>query len=203
LFFRRTTTKTQEDTGTSKEIKTHPQEQAVVGTISSHGVGGAASSHQQHHTAAAEAAAEAKQPQTTTDNTLSLISVVTPNEKLVENFIRTVNAGDTCGLSQWVTNDADWYFQEAHMTLPGFLAEMQKIFDSFLDFHLHVHAIKEQPDGSVVVRLHASGTHTGAPFAFGPYPEIAPSGMHVVMDMEYVLHHQSIGQGVFATNKSF
>jgi ketosteroid isomerase-like protein len=133
----------------------------------------------------AKASAEAGATTTTAVPALT-VPFETPNEELVVKFFNSPSSGEHHDLSQFFTPDADWLFQDAHMTMPGFLAEMQKVFQSFPDFRFHIHSVQEQPDGTVLARINAVGTHTGAPFAFGPYPEIQATGIRVTMDHEYV-----------------
>jgi predicted ester cyclase len=124
---------------------------------------------------------------TTTTTAIPALTVQTPNEEVVVQFFNNSSSGDH-DLLQYFTNDADWIFQEAHMTMPGFVAEMEKVFQSFPDFQFQIHSVQEQPDdgNTVLVRVNAVGTHTGLPFAFGPYPEIPATGIRVTMDHEYV-----------------
>jgi hypothetical protein len=137
-----------------------------------------------------EAKASAGAETSTTADPVLTVPFETPNEELVIKFFSSPTSGEHHDLSQFFTHDADWLFQDAHMTMPGFLAEMQKVFQSFPDFRFHIYSVQEQPDGvTVLARINAVGTHTGAPFAFGPYPEIQAAGIRVTMDHEYVSPH--------------
>lgn len=83
--------------------------------------------------------------------------------------------------------NADIMFKEAPMTFMGFREEMTRIFESFPDFKLNlVRPLKEQPDGRVEATLFATGTHVGKPYSFGPFPEIAPTGIAIKLEPEYV-----------------
>jgi hypothetical protein len=190
--FRRKTTRN-EDAG-RKEVGTKKQEQAVgktsrrstsstTQTTTSGGVIHNDKNNQQQdkHDAKQELMAAAK------PGAQTAVPTRTPKEELVAKFLGS--HGDRCDLiTQYCTDDCDWSFAEAHMTVPGFLDESQKIFHSFPDFHFLIETITERPaDGTVVARVRAAGTHTGAPFAFGPYPEIAATGTRVVLDPEYVV----------------
>jgi hypothetical protein len=82
---------------------------------------------------------------------------------------------------------ADVLFKEAPMTLDGYEDEWQKVYHSFPDFSLQLEGdIQEQADGKIVAIVLASGTHTGAPYAFGPYPEIPITNIRVNNDPVYV-----------------
>jgi ketosteroid isomerase-like protein len=192
LFFHRNTTR-QEDAG-RKEVGTK-QEQSEGkttrrSTISSQTTTGSGAinndNNQQqdkHDAKQALTAAAAAKPVVQT-----VVPTRTPKEELVAKLLGT--SGDRCrdNILQCCTDDCDWSFAEAHMTVPGFLDESQKIFHSFPDFHFLIETITERPaDGTIVARVRAAGTHTGASFAFGPYPEIAATGTRVVLDPEYVV----------------
>jgi ketosteroid isomerase-like protein len=191
LFFHRNTTR-QEDAG-RKEVGTK-QEQSEGkttrrSTISSQTTTGSGAinndnnQQQDKHDAKQALTAAAAKPVVQT-----VVPTRTPKEELVAKLLGT--SGDRCrdNILQCCTDDCDWSFAEAHMTVPGFVDEVEKIFQSFPDFHHQVETITEQPeDGTVVARTRAAGTHTGAPFAFGPYPAIAATGTRVVLDPEYVV----------------
>jgi len=55
--------------------------------------------------------------------------------------------------------------------------EMQKVLSSFPDLQFHYDSIEEVQPGVVVVsHFHATGTHTGTPYAFGPFPNVPARG---------------------------
>jgi predicted ester cyclase len=113
----------------------------------------------------------------------------TAKEELVAEFFGSFK-DPSREITRYCTDDCDLLFVEANMTITDFLDETLKMYHSFPDFHYHIETITERPDDNgtvVVVRGYATGTHTGAPFGFGPYPEIAAKGTRVVLDPEYVL----------------
>jgi basic membrane lipoprotein Med (substrate-binding protein (PBP1-ABC) superfamily) len=120
------------------------------------------------------------------DNPTRPIPFKTANEAVVANMMNRTNAGEQDDPATFYTDDAELVFQDAHMTVRGLQDELQKLSKSFPDFHFRVHdgSLEEQPDGTVYVRFNAVGTHTGAPYAFGPYPEVKTTGIRVEMDAE-------------------
>jgi predicted ester cyclase len=190
LFRRKTTRKG--DAG-RKEVGTKKQEQAV-GTTSRK------STSSTQTTTSGEAINndnnqqdkhDAKQDPTATaakSGVQAAVPTRTPKEELVAKFFAGHVDHRPDLITEVCTDDCDLSFAEAHMTIPGFLDETQKVFRSFPDFHFQIETITEQPaDGTVFARVRATGTHTGAPFGFGPYPEIAAKGTRVVLDPEYVV----------------
>jgi hypothetical protein len=122
----------------------------------------------------------------------SIIRLIkTHGEGAVAGLINGISSGER-DLARFFTDDADVLFHEAPMTARGFQEEMDKIFDSFPDFRYIVHddtdgrPTQEQPDGTVVVQLHAVGNHTGAPYAYGADPEVPTTGRRVELPLECV-----------------
>lgn len=111
--------------------------------------------------------------------------VLTPNEQVVNDFLHIINSQGE--LAQFVDPDANIRFKETPMTFAGFQEEMGRIFESLPDFKLNiVGPIKEQSDGTVLANMFATGTHTGKPYSFGPFPEIDSKGAAITLDPEYV-----------------
>lgn len=108
----------------------------------------------------------------------------TRNEQVVAEFVRYVNEHENFGCL--FHDRADILFKEAAMTLDGFLEEWEKIFKSFPDFSMRVEGgIREQEaDGTVIAVFCVSGTHTGAPYCFGPFPEIEATNIKANNDPE-------------------
>jgi hypothetical protein len=132
-------------------------------------------------------------------------TTTTPNQQVFLDWVQKINAHDVDDVAEVFCRMADIYFQPdgAHMVLSGFCDEMRTVFRSFPDYRLTVVprddnddddvVVREVPlndndhDGTIVVaRLVASGTHTGAPYAYGPYPEIPVSHRRVQNDVAYV-----------------
>lgn len=109
---------------------------------------------------------------------------LTPNEQVAVNFISIMNAGgDSAPL---FTEKADVLVKDAPMFMEGYNSEAKKFSRSFPDFRIKVmdSGVKEQADGTVTIFVCASGTHSGEPYSFGPYPEIPATHIRVVNDPE-------------------
>jgi SnoaL-like polyketide cyclase len=71
------------------------------------------------------------------------------------------------------------------LTLQELEEETKKFFASLPDFSSVYDRVEAMKDGTVVVRnVVCGGTHTGAPFAFGPCEPLPPSGKKVTCDKE-------------------
>jgi hypothetical protein len=133
------------------------------------------------------------------------MTTTTPNKQVFLDWVQKINAHDIEEVAEVFCRMADIYFQPdgAHMVLSGFCDEMRTVFRCFPDYRLTVVprdddydddvVVREVPlddkdhDGTIVVaRLVASGTHTGAPYAYGPYPEIPVSHRRIQNDVAYV-----------------
>jgi predicted ester cyclase len=179
--FRRKTTRN-EDAG-QKEVGTKKQEQAVGKTTSRRST----SSTTQTTTSGGAITNSDKNNQQQDKQDAKLPR--TAKEELVAEFFGSFK-DPRREITRYCTDDCDLLFVEANMTITDFLDETLKMYYSFPDFHYHIETITERPDDNgtvVVVRGYATGTHTGAPFGFGPYPEIAAKGTRVVLDPEYVV----------------
>ena len=68
--------------------------------------------------------------------------------------------------------------------LQDFVNQMVVVYASFPDYDSHWESVKEDPSsGSVMIKnFTSSGTHTGAPFAFGPFPPVAAQGAAIKDD---------------------
>lgn len=107
----------------------------------------------------------------------------TRNELIAKTLMDKLNAHE-CALSLFHPR-AEWLFPEASMTVTEYFEEQKSILASFPDFHLAAtSAIKEQQDGSVSFHVRGRGTHTGAPYGFGPYPILEAKGVRCQNDPE-------------------
>jgi hypothetical protein len=78
-------------------------------------------------------------------------------------------------------------FESAEFLLDTWIEDAGKIGSSYPDFHLSYERIIDiSPTQAMIVNLQASGTHTGTPYGFGPYPEIPATGLHCKNDFEDV-----------------
>ena len=60
------------------------------------------------------------------------------------------------------------------------------IVASFPDIHWEWTETQELNDGTVTSKCVVTGTHTGAPFGFGPFPKIPANGVKCQNDPEYI-----------------
>lgn len=112
------------------------------------------------------------------------VTLLTENEQVVTDHLQHINNREEM---THFHADANIMFKDAPMTLGGFQEELRRIFDSLPDFKLHiVGPIQEQADGTVLATMYATGTHTGKPYSFGPFPEVDPKGTAIKLDAEYV-----------------
>eukprot|EP00934_Nitzschia_sp_Nitz4_P004659 Nitzschia sp. Nitz4//scaffold299_size22801//19256//19939//NITZ4_008539-RA/size22801-processed-gene-0.53-mRNA-1//-1//CDS//3329546354//4649//frame0 len=71
-------------------------------------------------------------------------------------------------------------FEDQEMSRDDFIEELQRVWASFPDFCLEGETFEVRADGLILARnFIPRGTHTGAPFAFGPYEPIPTSGKKV------------------------
>merc|ERR1712187_892229 len=77
------------------------------------------------------------------------------------------------------------FHNTATMTVSGFICELKKVFDSFLDFNVNYESIMEVEPGIYILKHGIfSGTHTGKPYGYGPFPEVEAKGLKAQNDPE-------------------
>ncbi|CAB9502571.1 expressed unknown protein [Seminavis robusta] len=110
-----------------------------------------------------------------------------------EVFYACLNDHDLRGAKSVLADDVTFEFRALdgslvhEMNWQDFREETMKIFNSFPDFANKPKSIREGQDGTVKVHYAVtSGTHSGTPFAFGPFPPIEASNTRVVNDPEDV-----------------
>ncbi|CAB9501722.1 expressed unknown protein [Seminavis robusta] len=118
-----------------------------------------------------------------------------PEVALAIQYFEKVNDGHFAAIREMVTEDVEFLFHDPNgdvnheLTWKDFEAEFFKVGKSFPDFffrHGLVEQSKTQDDVVVVHDLVPSGTHSGAPYAFGPCEPIQAAGKKVVSDPEEV-----------------
>ena len=68
---------------------------------------------------------------------------------------------------------------EVEMLCDDFFASVRTVTDSFPDMVFKWESITPLGNSKYLIKnFTPSGTHTGAPFAFGPYPAIAATNIH-------------------------
>jgi hypothetical protein len=111
---------------------------------------------------------------------------LTPNEKVAVATIDRLNAHESI-VSLFHPKSAV-FFPDAKMTVQGYQQEQDIVNRSFPDFRLNydMDCLQEQADGvTVTVRnVRGQGTHSGAPYSFGPFPPIPARGVVCQNDPE-------------------
>jgi hypothetical protein len=112
--------------------------------------------------------------------------ILTPNEKIAVAAIDRLNAHQS--IVSLFHPKSDVFFSGAKMTVEGYQQEQDIVNLSFPDFRLHyaMDCLQEQADGvTVTVRdVRGRGTHSGAPYSFGPFPPIPARGVVCQNDPE-------------------
>lgn len=99
------------------------------------------------------------------------------------------NAHDADGIMAIGTPDAKfvWGEQGQHnMEWADYVQVCKDVFASFPDINFAWSESNELNDGTVTSKVVVSGTHTGAPFGFGPFPPIEATRIKCQNDPEYV-----------------
>ena len=108
--------------------------------------------------------------------------------KIARKFCEAMSSRDTEAVKALVSDGCIVRFIQANDELPldDFLEMVAAIFASFPDFELMILKVEEEtagngdPDTRIVnITTRAKGTHTGKPFAFGPFPPVPTSGIFV------------------------
>eukprot|EP00523_Entomoneis_sp_CCMP467_P010116 CAMPEP_0168729800 /NCGR_PEP_ID=MMETSP0724-20121128/6401_1 /TAXON_ID=265536 /ORGANISM="Amphiprora sp., Strain CCMP467" /LENGTH=261 /DNA_ID=CAMNT_0008776717 /DNA_START=81 /DNA_END=869 /DNA_ORIENTATION=+ len=101
--------------------------------------------------------------------------------RLVREFIRYKDTHDISKMKEYLNMDrCDVMFHDSDTEFPvhEYLEACKNVFDSFPDMHYYwkkMSVLKPEPDVGtwvVVEDYYGIGTHTGAPFSFGPYEPI-------------------------------
>ncbi|KAL7580567.1 hypothetical protein ACA910_003689 [Epithemia clementina (nom. ined.)] len=129
---------------------------------------------------------------TTTDNTESSldqrrldrqaadsIALTLPNEKAVFAWVRAIERHDIDAVIAMTDNNCQFNFVDSGMEMLAthFYESLSIVFASLPDMRFHYKTIKSIDDNRVLVdKFFGYGTHTGAPYSFGPYPPIEAKG---------------------------
>lgn len=82
--------------------------------------------------------------------------------------------------------NVDLVFGEVKIPLKEMVEEMKNVTESFPDLSVRWNPCRETDDGKVITTIVVSGTHTGKPYGFGPYPKIEATGIKCQNDSEEV-----------------
>jgi hypothetical protein len=100
-------------------------------------------------------------------------------------YIASVNAHDGRILREILSPSAIYDFDGLEVLGTVIVDMVEQLARSFPDFHFAYKQIKVLSPGVVMIcNVQVSGTHTGAPYTFGPYEEIDATGMKVQNDPE-------------------
>jgi hypothetical protein len=104
---------------------------------------------------------------------------------IAQKFFDTLNAHDS-DMLKTIQSPSVMYNFDGLEVLGSVIAEVHEhVVKSFPDFHWTQGKIELVSPGIVkITNTQASGTHTGAPYTFGPYEEIEATGVKVRNDPE-------------------
>jgi hypothetical protein len=125
---------------------------------------------------------------------LSQVSIPSQNKETISKaaaaakaFLDIQNTGIYSELLKVTSPKCLFQFGDTEFLLDTWIEDAGNIGSSYPDFHLsHEKIIDISPTQAMIVNLQASGTHSGTPYAFGPYPEIPATGIHCKNDYEDV-----------------
>lgn len=103
--------------------------------------------------------------------------------QLARKYFSLCNEQDYDGMMAMTTEKTLFKLKEdSTMTADEFHGVVKDIWRSFPDFHFTIEGkVETQRDGSVVVEgIVVRGTHTAAPYGFGPFPPIDPDPQNPV-----------------------
>ncbi|CAB9511355.1 expressed unknown protein [Seminavis robusta] len=109
---------------------------------------------------------------------------------MAAKFIEYLNARDPDALKEGVQDSCMVVFAEQELPFDAYVDEAIKIFKAFPDFHiecpggLQVEYDSKQRLCCVARDCVASGTHDGAPYAFGPFEEVEITNKFIKNDPE-------------------
>jgi predicted ester cyclase len=119
----------------------------------------------------------------------------------VKQWVSRMNEHNIDTMMTVAHDDCVVHFGETQMHIRDFCEEIKRIFASFPDFAFEWSEPKEtQPNVVEIAFFQASGTHTGEPYGFGPYPTLAAKGIKVKNHPEFLLFNISNGKIETVTN---
>jgi predicted ester cyclase len=102
-----------------------------------------------------------------------------------KDFLNSIARGDVVGMQTFAHENCIVYFaDDVELIISDMVEEVVKCYESFPDqVFNYLEARVVEPD-VVVIKYQWTGTHTGKPFAFGPYDPIPAKGTVVAVDPE-------------------
>lgn len=113
--------------------------------------------------------------------------------QVVARYVASHNAHDLDGIFRCCDPSGLAIFESAEMPMPVFREELGKIMRSFPDVTFTAESgiectTSDRNMGMVKIqRFVVRGTHTAAPFGFGPYVPVQASGVSIELDPEFVI----------------
>eukprot|EP00977_Amphora_coffeiformis_P030324 scaffold46265_cov183-Amphora_coffeaeformis.AAC.4 len=125
-------------------------------------------------------------------STMSTRSMKSLNDPCVVEFAELwllyMNEHNLKGMTDIVHDECTVNFVESQMPYHEFSEEIKNLFSSFPDLSFAWNDVKQTSPNIVEIGVfQASGTHTGKPYGFGPYPPIESKGIAVKNDPEKVI----------------
>lgn len=108
--------------------------------------------------------------------------------KLAELWVWLMNQHNLDAMLAISDQNCNIHFEDSHMRQEDFFEEIRNLFTSFPDFGFAWNDVQQTGPGQVEIGFfQASGTHTGKPYGFGPYPPMEAKGIAVKNDPEKVI----------------
>lgn len=122
----------------------------------------------------------------------SVASFSMDNAAFVDQWVDTLNSHHISKLEALLSPTSRHTFVGVEMTNKDFREQMAGLFASFPDVHFQLVAgsVKRLKDDATRAKyvakgsIFVTGTHTGEPFGFGPYPPVEATGRKVRNDRE-------------------
>ena len=105
---------------------------------------------------------------------------------VAKKFFNSITAGDVGGMKQWCHEQCVMHFLDIEMVPADMAEEVMKAYAAFPDAYFDFLEESLVEPNMVKLKLRWTGTHTGAPYGFGPYEPVPAKGTRVVNDPERV-----------------
>lgn len=100
---------------------------------------------------------------------------------IARHFLNSIARGDVVGMKTFTHENCIVYFaDDVELIISDLAEEVVKCYESFPDQVFHYLEARVVEPNVVVFKYQWTGTHTGKPFAFGPYDPIPAKGTFVV-----------------------
>ena len=106
--------------------------------------------------------------------------------KIAKTFYDAIADADMTKLESVTHKDCRMLFPDMEIIPANIAEETIKLAKAFPDSHFVYEKVYLKEPNVVYMKIHWAGTHTGAPYGFGPYDEIPVTGKFVVNDPEII-----------------